>query len=407
MRVPGYNSPQRMTFHRLLPWILALLCIPALASNSWDVPAADFARQIAALIGPGTITLSVGNRSSLSDEDVLAIRRALERDLHSDGLSVRGKESDSAVRVTLSQNVSGLLWVAEVQEGAEIIIAMLPVSRLATAPLTPAAPSITLRANLVLTQAEPILDVAAFGGATDQHLAVLEPQHIKMYSQISGNWQAKETHEITHTQPFPRDLRGHIAPSTDHLFDVYLPGVVCSAAKIGDTWDLNVSCNESDDPWPLATQKAFYNSSRNFFTGVVTPGFGPKLPSFYSATELARAGGNIFLFNDLGGTVHVLEGNAHKTLIGTRDWGSDFTAVRSACGQGTQLLTSAAGWPVSDSLRAYEITGREATPVSAPYVFDGTITAVWPSSDAGSAVVVVQNQDSRYEAYSVSVVCNR
>src|SRR5690348_6712427 len=80
MRVPGYNSPQRMTFHRLLPWILALLCIPALASSSWDVPAADFARQIAALTGPGTITLSVANRSSLSDEDVLAIRRALERE---------------------------------------------------------------------------------------------------------------------------------------------------------------------------------------------------------------------------------------------------------------------------------------------------------------------------------------
>jgi hypothetical protein len=141
---------------------------------------------------------------------------------------------------------------------------------------------------------------------------------------------------------------------------------------------------------------------------VVTPGFGPKLPPFYSATEVAHAGGNIFLFNDVGGSVHALEGNTHKTVIGARDWGSDFTAVHSGCGQGTQVLTSAAGWPISDAIRAYEITGREATPVSAPYTFDGTVTAVWPSSDAALAIVIVQNQqESRYEAYGVSVVCNR
>jgi hypothetical protein len=408
MRVPGYNSPQRMTSNRLLPWILALLCLPALASNSWDSPSADFAKQIAALTGPGIITLSITNRSTLSDDDVLAIRRTLERELRSAGLSVRGKDADSAVHVTLSQNAHGLLWVAEVQEGAEIKVAMLPVGGPTTEAVGPTTPSITLKASLVQAQAEPTLDAAVFGGATDQHLVVLEPEHIKMFSQGAGNWQLTKTYDIAHTQPLPRDLRGRVASSTDHLFDAYLPGVVCSATRIGDTWEINVTCSDSDDPWPLASQKAFYNSTRDFFTGVVTPGFGPKLPPFYSATEIARTGSNTFLFNDLGGTVHALEGNAHKTLIGARDWGSDFTAVHSGCGQGTQVLASAAGWPVSDSIRAYEITGREATPVSAAYTFDGIITAVWPSSDAASAVVVVQKQqESRYEAYSVSVVCNR
>jgi hypothetical protein len=169
-----------------------------------------------------------------------------------------------------------------------------------------------------------------------------------------------------------------------------------------------VSCSDSDDPWPLASQKAFYNSTRNFFTGVVMPGFGPKLPPFYSAGEVTRAGSTAFLFVDLTGATHILENNSHKLLIGARDWGSDIAMVRSECGQGTQVLTSAAGWPTSDSIRAYEIAGREATPVSAPLTFDGIITAVWTAGDGNSATAVVQGpQGRRYEAYNVSVVCSR
>ncbi len=64
------------------------------------------------------------------------------------------------------------------------------------------------------------------------------------------------------------------------------------------------------------------------------PGFGPKLPPFYSAAEMSRAGSTAFLFNDVSGAVHLLEGNSHKMLIGARDWGSDIAAVRSGCGAG-------------------------------------------------------------------------
>jgi hypothetical protein len=352
--------------------------------------------------------LTMANRSNLADDDVAAIRHALERELRSAGLTVRSKDADSAVRVTLSQNTNGLLWVAEVQEGSEIKVAMLPVEGSSPAAGVPVAPAITLHANLIHAQAEPILDVATLGTGSDQHIAILSPQFIRLYAQTPGNWMAVGSFGIAHTQPFPRDIRGHMVPASDHVFDAYLPGVVCAATKNSDGWALTITCSDSDDPWPLASQKAYYNSARNFFTGVLTPGFGPKLPPFYSAAEITRAGGNTFLFNDVGGTVHGLEGNSQRTLIGTRDWGSDFAAVRSGCGQGTQLLTSAAGWPTSDSIRAYEISGREATPVSAPLNFDGIVTAVWPSTDSTSAVVVVEKQqESRYEAYSVSVVCSR
>ena len=408
MRVPGYNSPQRMTSNRLLPWILALSCLPALASNSWDSPSADFAKQIAGLTGPGTITLSIVNRSNLSEEDVNTIRHSLERELRSAGLTVRGKDGDSGVRITLSQNMSGLLWVAEIQEGSETRIAMLPVEGSSPSVNASTTPAITLHASLIYALSDPILDVALFGNGDDQHMVVLSPQFIRLFAQTSGTWTAIKSFGIAHTQPFPRDTRGRIVSTPEHLFDAYLPSVVCSATKNGDTWDLAIACSDSDDPWPIASQKAFYNSTRNFFTGVLTPGFGPKLPPFYSAAEITGNGGNAFLFNDVSGTVHDVEGNAHKTLIGARDWGSDFAVVRSPCGQGTQVLTSAAGWPTSDSIRAYEVSGREATPVSTPLTFDGIIKAVWPSADNASAVVVVEKQEeSQYEAYSVSVVCGR
>jgi hypothetical protein len=409
MRVPGYNSPQRMTLsNRLLTCIFALLSFTsAHAVNSWDASSSDFAKQIAALTGPGTITLVVTNRSSLSSDDVTAIRHALERELRAGGLAVRAKDADADVRVTLSQNMQGLLWVAEVQEGSATKVAMLPIAGSTGEAATSSPPAITLHANLIVAQANQVLDATIVGTGTDQHLIVLEPGQLRSYSQVAGQWQTGKSYDIAHTQPFPRDMRGRIVTTPDHLIDAYLPGVVCSATKVGDSWDLNVACNDSDDPWPLGSQKAFYNSTRNFFTGVLAPGFGPKLPLFYSAAELPRNGTTAFLFGDIGGTVHLLEGNSNKTLLGARDWGSDFVAVHSGCGQGTQVLTSTAGWPASDSVRAYEITGREATPMSAPLTFDGTITAVWPSADGAAATVVVQKQESRYEAYLVSVACSR
>jgi hypothetical protein len=169
-----------------------------------------------------------------------------------------------------------------------------------------------------------------------------------------------------------------------------------------------VSCTNSDDPWPLGSQKAFYNPNRNFFTGVLVPGFGPKLPPFYSAAELPRTGATTYLFADTNGAVHIFESGTHKLMIGTRDWGSDITAAHCDCANGTLVLASAAGWPATDALRAYQVTGREATPVSAPLTFDGTIAALWPANDQNSATVVVQNpQQSRYEVYSVSLACSR
>lgn len=425
MKLPGYNSPQRMTFfNRLLVTILAVSLLPlAYAADTssaqenaghesvrsrWDSSASDLARQIAALTGPGTITLAVTNRSSIAADDVPIIRRALQRELRSAGVVVREKNAESDVRVTLSQNLQGWLWVAEVQEGAETKVAMLAVAGSQVAAQATTAPAMTLRASLLHAQADPILDIAMLGVGADQHMIVLTPEQIRSYAQVGGEWQLTQSYDIAHAQPLPRDVRGRIVPAADHGFDAYLSGAHCAASKSADNWALTISCSGSDDPWPLGSQKGFYNPARNFFTGVVVPGFGPKLPPFYSAAEVSRTGSTAFLFADVSGAVHILESGSHKLLIGVRDWGSDIAAVRSECGSGTQVLATAAGWPAADSLRAYEIAGREAAPASAPLNFNGTITTLWPAADGTSAIAIVsQPQGAGYEAYRISVVCSR
>jgi hypothetical protein len=407
--------------NRLVVAIVALLLLAsAHAANTfffqesqeqpspWQSPCADLARQIAALTGPGTINLKIESRSTLTSDDITVIRRLLERELRSAGVVSRAKSADSEVRVTLSQNENGLLWVAEVQEGSETKVAMLPIPGATARSAGPAeAVTMNVHAELIHSEVETILDLAVFGTGADAHLVILQPQHIKTYLQTGGTWQLTQSYDIASAHPFPRDVRGRMVPAADHLFDAYLPGLTCAATKPPDNWTLMYGCRESDDPWPLGSQKAFYNAARNFFTGVLTPGFGPKLPPFYSAAELVRAGGTTFLVADVNGAVHLLEGGSHKLLIGARDWGSDIVAVRSECGSGTQVLASAAGWPVQDSVRAYEVTGREARPVSAPSTFNGIVTAIWPTADGTSAIVIVRKaQESGYEAYRVSVHCN-
>ncbi len=418
MKLAGYNSPQRMTSsNRLLVAIFALVIAASVCTantcsaqentghdsvkSQWDAPAADLAKQIAALSGPGTVTLAVTNRSSFPADDVPKLRRALQRELRSAGVVVREKNADCDVRVTLSQNLQGWLWVAEVQEGIEIKVAMLPVAGPKGPATAEAAPAMTLQATGVVNGGETILDLTKISAGAEQYTIILSSDKIIVSSPLA------QMFDIVHTQPLPRDPRGRIVPAPDHLFDAYLPGMVCAGSKVADTGKLTIACKNSDDPWPLGSQRAFYNPARNFFTGVVVPGFGPKLPPFYSAAELVRAGSTAFLFADVSGAVHILESGSHKLLIGARDWGSDIAAVRSGCGSGTQVLASEAGWGVADSIRAYEISGREATPVSPPLNFDGTVTALWPAADGSSAVAIVrQLRGSGYAGYIVSVVCS-
>jgi hypothetical protein len=177
-----------------------------------------------------------------------------------------------------------------------------------------------------------------------------------------------------------------------------------------------VRCRASDDPWPVYQSadassapalKAFYNTARDFFTGVVTPNIGVDLPTFYAAGMIPRAaGGAAILLTGVDGKVQMVENGTMRAVAGTRDWGSDFAVVRSGCGAGTQVIASSSGEAVNDSLRAFAIPAMEAVPESNALQMDGTVTALWTAQDGKSAMAVVRNSAGEYEVDRVTATCN-
>jgi hypothetical protein len=411
-------------------------------------PAAALAKKIAAISGPGPAKLIVNNRSSLTAEEVIEIRKLLERDLRGLGvISQAGAGSDSegatTIRITLSANAVSGLWVAEVQEGTDVHVAMLPVELSVPAP--PRADSgITLGKVSLWGQKQPVLDLLIGPSGANRRMIVLEPERIVSYiaptaGGDSNSWEEEQEFAVPHERPFPRDMRGRLfagaTVGSAHFFEAYLPGVQCQ----GDVQDsrLAIACQDGDDPWPIpgftmagsspepdaastprnVEQKAFYNSARNYFSGVLSPGLTFRLPAFYDAAAIVRTTGTAMILSATGGQIVMIENGAQKRLAGTRDWGSDLAAIRSDCGAGTQVLASASGAAADDSVRAYEISGRDATAVSPPLEMSGAVTAIWPFSDFHEATVVVRRSESApamptarqqgdYEVYRVSAHCN-
>jgi hypothetical protein len=205
-----------------------------------------------------------------------------------------------------------------------------------------------------------------------------------------------------------------LLPSADG-FTAYAPGAQCegkfAAASDSPAGDWIAACHESDDPWPViasnlgadpARLRAFFNPGRNFYTGVLAPGLSDSVPPFYSIAALP---GPKLIIGGIDGKVQMLDGSTLKAVTGTRDWGSDFAAIRAGCGSGAQILATSSGEAQTDSLRAYELTGQEAVAASAPLELDGAVTALWTAPDGLSALAVIRKSPTEYEVARVSALC--
>jgi hypothetical protein len=411
---------RRKTLAMRLIWLLIILglmaaqSVAAQAPSRWDQSAAALADQIAGILGPGQAHITIRNLSTISADEIPAIRRLLEQDLKTRGVTSSGDESANAVRITLSENARERLWVAEVLEGKNTHMAMVGVEPDRPRPMH-APTGMTLRKQLIGIFHEPILCVLEI----QKGLITLGPEQIVSYARSETGWREQQRFNIGQTRPLPRDPRGMLVATADGAgFDAWLAGTYCSGIssilQSIESWA--VHCRESDDPWPIlqATNtsnapsiKAFYNAGRNYFTGVMTPSLTVDPPAFYSATLIPRsAGAAALLVNSIDGKVQIDENSALKTVAGTRDWGSDFAALYSGCGAGTQIIASGSGEAVNDSLRAYELPALEAVPASTPIAMDGTVTAVGTSPDGKSVVAIVRTNTNEYEVDRVTALCN-
>ena len=387
--------------------LVALLSGAAYAASPWAEPARELARKIADVTGPGAVSWEVGNRSSLSKVDMGAIRTALATELSGRGLHPAPADRAAAsVTVTLSENVREFVWVAEIQVGKNArSVVMVAVPR-ADAALTPVAASgVVLRKQLVWSQEEPILDVAALDSGS--HMAVLDGSKLTLLHLENGRWQADQEIPVPHAEAWPRDLRGRLALGKDHLLDVYLPGLFCSTTP---KTPLGLECAARDVAWPLdgpgAGLSAVFDAKRNYFTGALTPALGKfgSVPAFYSAASLPREKYMLWVFAAVDGSVHAVDEMTDQVWRGI-PWGSDIAPVRTGCGGGWQVAAAGKSDGGNDELRIYDVPDREPLAMSAPLSFPGRITALWGGADAQVLLVSHNEEASRYEAYRVLFTC--
>ncbi len=442
----------------LLYCALVGLAMAARAAD-WSSPERQLAAKIAAVTGTGAITLTVENHSSLGKRDSEIIQNGLRSALESAGVhfarsdraistqatsdlatsqpatTQRATPDATAVKISLSENSTSYVWVAEILQGAgDPVVVMVSAPRSESSMAAHESVPLSLRKIPLWTQEDPILDVAVLEeSATPTRMAVLEAEKVAIYRLLAGKWQQEQEVGIVHARPWPRDLRGRLVPAKDHLLDAYLPGVVCRGAGSPVT----LSCRESDDPWPLvpaalsggsfsvfpgssfpapestaaniAPVGAFYASMRNFFTGVLTPGVGKftAVPKFYSAAFLPRDKYLLWLFAATDGHVHVVDGLNDQAA--RFDWGSAVTSVKTSCGSAWQVLATSSEEANGDWVRAFEFPDRDPVAVSGAVDFPGgVISALWTEAKGDTAIAVVRNRETgNYDAFRLAVACSQ
>lgn len=405
---------------------LVLACMTVSATD-WSTPEQNLARKIVAVTGPSTLTVAIENRSSMGKRDSDIVENGLRNAMQAVGLRlVAVDQASTSITISLSENPTSYVWIAQIH-GGDAGVVMVAIPREEGSGTRDSLP-MTLRKMPLYAQDLPILDVVVLEeAATPTRIAVLDPEKLSWYRERGGRWQPEQALAITHSQPWPRDLRGRLISRPDHSLEVYLPGVICTAAAA------KIDCRQGDDPWPLLPgglngelavfpsaglangastvvpqTRAFFAPTRNFFTGVLTPPIRnfTTLPKFFSAAPLPQGNNMLWLLAGTDGRMHVIDGSSDQ--VANVSWGSDLASVKTACGAGWQVLASSAGDQADDSIRGYEFPDRDPVAISPATAFDGAVTALWTESRGDTAVAVSRNRNTgTYEAFRLAMACGQ
>ncbi len=409
-RVAAYNSRKRtMSFSsRVCGACCALIVISQIANAAdWRAPETQLADKIAAISGPGVIALDVVNRSSISSAEAEQIRRELTSLLAGSGIRVwQPDQAAVTVKLTLSENLQSYVWVAQIQQATTGDVVIVSATKPASAATTQNVPPLTFHVAPLVSQDEPILDLAIIEGSP-RRMLVLGATGVTIDEFRDGHWLPGQSLAVKTPVALPRDLRGRIFLRKDHLFDAFLPGLICRSSG------LNMNCQQSDDPWPLETESlgvsGFFSPVRNFFTGALVPGIGKQksAPTFYSAAAVPRQNYTLWVFSGLDGQLHLLDG-INDQVATKIHWGSDIAGVRTACRQNAQVVATSPGEDSQDALQAFEFPDREPLAVSQKLPLQGTVTALWTTPAGDAARVVIRNSETgKYDAVEINLTCGQ
>lgn len=373
---------------------------PALSSA-----AGEFVQQILSRTGPlSTVTVTFQNISVMPQESQEAAQNGVFTALRNANVRlVQVGQAQAEIDITFADNWQNYVWVANIKQAARSQMVMKQVPRGEHAPAV-RAPALTIRKNVVWQQDGPILD---FHHEKD-HLVVLEPDQIAIYSQDSGQWRPRYTLAVTHQGAWPRDLRGRLQVDGSRV-TAFLPGTRCN----GTTSPPSLDCRASDDPWPVdqGTVVAFYSARRNFFTGLLSgPSAGASVIAFFSAAAWQNGDARLWLFTGIDGRARLYQFELTAPAAIFNAWGSNLAAVHSNCSSGWQVLATAPTDSIRpDSVQAVEIIGREALPVSSPVELAGPVEALWTSGKNSEMANGVMRSltTGKYEAFTLTVTCGQ
>jgi len=369
----------RVAFALLFGWILP---VPAQVQ-----PMGEAAQQLAARISSllqrrATVSLEFQNLTQLPPASSSSFRNALEEELRKLGLEMAGTaQPELRLRVTISENARGLLFVAETVSGENRQVAMLPWNM---PPREAAKPRIRITMQPIWEQSEPVLDLLLLDpGST---LLVLGPGKVSSYRLTNGKWTPAGAVAISMPRPPPRDPRGRLELSPSG-FRVYLPDATCSGAMQPD---LKLTCSGANDRWPLGGVQVRWQSDRNLLESENQRG------TFYTVATglIAAADGRI---QDRGG----------EQLSGADGWGSDIAVVDNPCEPDPVVVVSKAGDGLDrDEVQAYEIANGLARTASEPLSLPGPVTALWPAETPRQTTLVIRNSKTgNYEASRLGLAC--
>jgi hypothetical protein len=400
-------------------------------TSTWDSPVRELVSKLAAAGSVrGNGALEVQNMCSLDASAAALIQHSLLVQLSSRGFRLMTSPADGSgmptppaidVRVTLSENLAGLIWIAELRSPSGKKIVMLPVPVPPGISANEARPVPLLERTVIWRQAEPMLDFALVGTPpqSSAQLIVLSPERVAFYNLQQATWRLAASSAIEHAHPWPRDLRGRIEVDSEKL-SIYMPGIFCSGT-LGT--ELGLYCAPADDKmWPVDGNNladgsvsrggslAKLDPARNYLLDALqSPNAGgAKFVPFYSAALLSGYHLRPVILAGLDSNAQLHEGGDEITSHFS-GWGSDIASLNDACAATSPVLVTGAGDDTSmDTIQIFQIADRQAVAASQPISFAGPVRTLWAASDGNSARAISQNLETgAYEASSISITCGR
>ncbi len=365
--------------------LFGMVMAPLAEAQSMGEAAVQLAGRIYSLLQRRTtVSLEFQNLSALAPAESSSFRSALEEELRTAGLQMAA-QPEARLRVTISENVRGLLFVAVVSSGENRHVAMVAWN---APPAAEQQPRVKISRQPVWTQSEAALDMLLLDSGSQ--LLVLSPGKVSSYRLTGGKWAPAGVAGVTLARPLPRDERGRIenAPAG---FRVYLPGTTCSGSLEPE---LRLGCAPGNELWlvnPRETgQAVHWMTDRNL------------LESDGGASAFYAVGGGLFATQN-----GRIQDRAGEVRAGSDGWGSDLASIENPCVPGWMVLaTKAADAGDGDQIQAYEIANGQVIPASEPMTLPGTVTALWPSEAPGQVTLVVRNSKTGdYEASRLRLAC--